>query len=160
MTTYTRIVDGISVDVVVTPPSLDKRFNPEWLARQKFYVAPDGTISGRPAAIQPDGSIIWGANPQPPTPAIVYQILSSSGFQEVCETGLGGNSVGATRFGAIVRSMETSADDLVFSLFQRFQKSTTFEYAKSAKLFSVLVSKGIMTLQEKNNILNAWYTVQ
>lgn len=46
MTTYARIVDDRAVDVVVSPPSLEERFNAEWLSRQVFVVVPDGTVSG------------------------------------------------------------------------------------------------------------------
>lgn len=46
MSTYARIVSGYAVDVVVTPPLLNERFNAEWLAHQTFIVVPDGTQNG------------------------------------------------------------------------------------------------------------------
>ncbi len=74
MTTYARIVDGLAIDVVVTPPTLAERFNPEWLAKQTFYIAPDGTLSGRPATVNPDDSVTWGANPEPAAPKTTPEI--------------------------------------------------------------------------------------
>ncbi len=44
MTTYARIVNGRTADIVVTPPSLESRYHPDWLARNTFIVVPDGTL--------------------------------------------------------------------------------------------------------------------
>lgn len=67
MSTLSRLVDGMAVDVVTTPPALDQRFNPQWLASHTFYAAPDGTLPGRPGTL--NGSVVdWGPNPTPPSP--------------------------------------------------------------------------------------------
>lgn len=63
MTTYARIVEGRAVDVVVTPPLLEERFHPDWLAQQSFIVVPDGTENG--AKDNGDGTF---TNPPPPPP--------------------------------------------------------------------------------------------
>lgn len=86
----------------------------------------------------------------------VQKIVSASGFQDACETGLGGGSTGAARFGKILRDMAGSIDDLVFSAFKRYEKSITFDKDKAAPLFSLLVSKGLMTAPERTAILAAW----
>jgi hypothetical protein len=84
------------------------------------------------------------------------QILSASGFQELCETALGGGTTGAVRFGEIMRALGNSVDDLVFSINSRFLKSITFDKTKSAQSFAILVSKNIITAAEKTAILSAW----
>lgn len=84
--------------------------------------------------------------------------LSATAFQDVCEAGLGGGSTGRARFGAIIRAMETSADDEVRGVFKRFDKSITFDKPKAAGLLSILVSKSVagLTPQERLAILAAW----
>jgi len=83
-------------------------------------------------------------------------IISASGFQEVCETGFGGGTIGATRFGEVTRAIGSSADDLVFSINSRFLKSITFDKTKSAQAFTILVNKNIITAGERTAILSAW----
>lgn len=85
MTTYTRVVDGRAVDVVVTPPELAERFHPDWLARQTFYVAPDDTANGRYATVNQDGSVAWGDNPPPDELQDVIEALSQ---QQMLDTKL------------------------------------------------------------------------
>lgn len=46
MTTYARVINGVTADVVISPPTLQERFNAEWLSRQIFVVVPDGTKDG------------------------------------------------------------------------------------------------------------------
>lgn len=153
MTTYAHIIDGFAVDVVVTPPELKDRYHPDWLARNPFNVVPDTDIHGellRSGAIyNGDGTFI---NPVPVAVIPVAVVISASVFQDICETGLGSSA----RFGAIIRAMETSANDQIFSAYQRFSKSITFDKSKAAPLFSLLVGNGIMTSQERAAILNAW----
>ena len=69
MSTYARIVDGFAVDIVVEPPLLAERFNPDWMAAQTFIVVPDGTIHG--ASDNGDGTF---TNPPPATPPDVISV--------------------------------------------------------------------------------------
>lgn len=66
MTTYARIVNGIVLDVVITPPALAERFAPDWLAAQTFVVVPDGTEHG--AISNGDGTYTNPPVVPPPTP--------------------------------------------------------------------------------------------
>ena len=122
---------------------LDNQYHPDWVAARKA----SGTW------FQAVSDTIWDQlMPPPPVAQPVPALLLASGFQDVCETGLGS----PVRFGAVIRAMETSADDLVFSLYQRFIKSVTFDKTKSAQFLSVLVNKGIVTGSERTAILSAW----
>lgn len=87
---------------------------------------------------------------------VVAATLAASGFQDVCETGFGGGATGASRFGAVMRALATSNDDLVYSINQRFLKSTTFDKTKAAAMFTILVAKTVLTAQERTAILAAW----
>ena len=90
----------------------------------------------------------------PATPAV----LSSTAFQDVCETALGGGSTGRARFGEIVRAMQTSADNELLAVYKRYEKSVTFEKSKVAGLLTLLVAKGVasLTAQERTAILAGW----
>lgn len=79
MTTYARIVGGFAVDVVTTPPALSEQFNAEWLAKQTFYPAPDGTLHGRTGVVNGDGSVTWGANPQSSAAPVNYVAVLRTG---------------------------------------------------------------------------------
>lgn len=153
MTTFARIVDGYAIDcrVHTSATELAACFHPSWLAVNPFVVVPDGTAHG--AKDNGDGTF---TNPAIQNPPASPATLSASAFQDLCVNNLGGNSIGETRFGAIVRTMSTSADDLVFSVYQRFIKSSTFDKSKSIQMFQILQNKGIMTSQERNAIINAW----
>lgn len=84
--------------------------------------------------------------------------LSSTAFQDVCETGLGGNATGRARFGAIIKAMAASADNEVIAVNKRFEKSITFDKQKTAAMLTLLIAKGIasLTTQERTSILDAW----
>lgn len=155
MSTYGRLVGGYALDCQVASSlaELAERFHPDWLARNPFSQVPDGTLHG--ATDNGDGTF---TNPPVAVVPPVYEILSASRFQEVCEQALGGNAVGASRFGAIIRAIEASNDDLVFSISKRYAKSVTFDRVKTASMLTVLINKGVanVTSQERNSILNAW----
>ncbi|CAB4188086.1 hypothetical protein UFOVP1169_56 [uncultured Caudovirales phage] len=123
------------------------RFAPGIMAQWVISQVPDDTQHG--AKDNGDGTF---TNPGPPPAKAVPLTLSATGFQDACETGLGSTA----RFGKIIRDMAESADDQVFSTYQRFIKSTTFDKSKAAPLFSLLVSKGLMTAPERTAILAAW----
>lgn len=145
------------VDVVDIPAPL-----PPWAATPDIFIArmfpdnhdfmrvADDAMSG--AIKQPDGSFLNPSNTVQLSPSTV----SASGFQDICETALGGGVTGAARFGKIIRDMASSVDDTVFAIYQRFLKSLTFDKTKSAAMLAVLVSKGLITGQERTAILNAW----
>jgi len=156
MTTYARIVSGYALDcqVAATATELSARFHPDWLTANPFTVVPDGTIHG--AKDNGDGTF---TNPTPVIPAVVYALISASEFQETCEAAFGGGSVGATRFGKVMRDMSASADDLVFSVYQRFVKSITFDRTKTSLALHVLQSATIITGAERTAILNGWRVV-
>jgi hypothetical protein len=123
------------------------RFTAEVIENWSIVQVPDDTLHG--ALDNGDGTF---TNPQPPPSPVIYTTLSATAFQDVCETGLGSQA----RFGKIIRDMSASADDQVFSAYQRFMKSITFDRSKAAPLFTLLVAKGLMTTQERTAILNAW----
>jgi len=103
------------------------------------------------------GAVIYERyTPPAPPPAPGPIVLSATAFQDVCEAALGGNGVGRTRFGKVIRDMSASADDEVLSVFKRYDKSQTFERGKASALFTLLVSKSILTAQERTAILAAW----
>lgn len=151
---YARIKDSHLIDVYRVPEDFaDLDTLNRGLPGGGFVVVPDEAVHG--AKDNGDGTF---TNPSPSNPSKAPLILSASGFQDTCVAGLGGNSVGEARFGAIIRAMASSNDDLVFSIYQRFVKSTTFDRQKSGQMLTVLVQKNIanLTAQERTAILAEW----
>lgn len=99
--------------------------------------------------IHPDGTRFEVETPDPPRAPFV---LSATAFQDACEAGLGSSA----RFGEVIRAMSTSNDDAVLAVYKRYEKSEKFDKTKAALLFSLLVSKGLMTTPERTAILAAW----
>lgn len=154
MKTFARLIDGRALDCqpAANDADLSARFHPDWLARNPFVVVPDGTISN--AVDNGNGTFTNPVETPPPGPQPL--IVSSTSFQDICETALGGGATGATRFGKIIRDLAASNDDLVYGIYQRFMKSVTFDKAKVAAMLAVLASKTIVTAQERTAILNTW----
>jgi len=152
MATFGRLLDGKWLDVTTGPDLATVQL------RFPFPITscPATDTNGEPLR---HGAVDNG-NGTATNPVIVVTltpaILSASGFQETCETGFGGGTVGATRFGAVMRALASSADDLVFSINQRFVKSTTFDKTKTAFALAVLQNKTIITAGERTAIIAAW----
>lgn len=147
--TWAQIIDGLAVNVVTTDPK--ECFAEEWLeSHPPFIIVPDGTLHG--AKDNGDGSFTNPSGVIPTAPLL----LSATSFQDVCETALGVGATGQARFGAVIRAMAASADDQVFAAYQRFFKSITFDKAKVGLMLALLVSKGLMTAQERLGILSGW----
>jgi len=145
---YARLRDKHLIDVYRIPEDFaDLDMLNRCLPGGDFITVPDSAVNG--AVDNGDGTF---TNPQPPPSQVIYTTLSATAFQDVCETGLSSQA----RFGKIIRDMSASADDQVFSAYQRFMKSITFDRSKAAPLFTLLVAKGLMTTQERTAILNAW----
>jgi hypothetical protein len=125
---------------------LDTQYHPNWVAARKAAGQWFQAVSDQ---VYADLTVQPAPTPQP-------SLLSASGFQELCESALGGNSTGATRYGKIIRDMESSASDLVFSMYQRYLKTVIFDKPKVTQFLSVLVSNTIITGPERTAILNAW----
>lgn len=155
MSLFAHVETGLCVDVQPGADEAEYRKRFAGVDQKAWQVerVPDTT---EPFAIWNGTGVDPTNPPKPPAPTPPPGILSATAFQDVCETGLGGGTTGATRFGAITRAMDVSADDLVFSLNKRFVKSITFDKTKSAGLFNVLVAKGLMTAGERTAILAAW----
>jgi len=122
----------------------------------QFFAVPDDNVSG--ATDNGDGTYTNPTLPTPPVLPALPAILSSTAFQDVTETALGGGSTGRTRFGEIIRAMSSSADDEVLAVSKRYDKSLTFERAKVSALLTLLVSKGIVQASERSAVLAAWPT--
>lgn len=151
---FAHIETGFAIDVIEasSQQSYEKLFAGDLVQKWTVVSVPNGTPHG--AKSNGDGTYTNPSTAVPSAPSAA--LLSASGFQDACETGLGGGTAGATRFGAITRAMDTTADDLVFAVNKRFVKSITFDKTKAAALFSVLVSKGLMTAGERTAILAVW----
>lgn len=156
MSTFARLVGGSALDcqVAATVAELAARFHPDWLARNPFTQVPEGTLHG--ARDNGDGTF---TNPVVPLPVLTPASISASEFQETCEAAFGGGMIGATRFGQVMRDMGSSADDLVFSVYQKFVKSSTFDRPKTAAALQVLVAKNIMVANERTAVIAAWRMV-
>ena len=81
-------------------------------------------------------------------------------YDEISKTKLmdiwvaGGGSVGS--FGTIILAMKTSTDGDVAYCYERYKAANIFTYELTESLCSTLVSKSIMTADEKSKFLNAW----
>lgn len=153
MSTFARLVDGFALDCqeASSMQELSTRFHPDWFVKNPFISVPDGTRHG--ARDNGNGTF---TNPPASAGAAIPHVLSASAFQDICETGLGGNSAGAARFGAIMRELATSQDDNVFAINQRFIKATTFDKQKTTAMLNALVLKAVITPQERSAILALW----
>lgn len=151
MTTYARIVDGHAVDIVVTPPELNERFHPEWLARQNFVVVPDGTEHG--ATDNNDGT--FTNPPAPPPPAPVYILLSKTAFQDLAWAQLGSGASGMARFSVILKAC-ANGNDVLQAIFDRYQAATLFARDQVKALTDIMVGAGVMQGFEQLAILTNW----
>ena len=149
---YARLRDGRLIDVYRVPEDFaDFDTLNRCLPGGDFIMVPDSAENS--ATDNGDGTY---TNPVAVVVTKLPTSLSSTAFQDVCEAGLGGGALGATRFGKIIRDVSVSTDDLIYSAYQRFIKATTFDKAKTAPLFKLLVDNNLMTAQESTAILAAW----
>lgn len=91
-----------------------------------------------------------------PSPSAAPAILSKRTFIDMAAAALGTNGEGRAALGAILRGMNTSDDDEVYVLSQRWTEAITLDKPQVSALTSILVSKNIMTSQQRTAILNAW----
>ena len=81
-------------------------------------------------------------------------------YNEISKTKLmdiwvsGGGSVGS--FGTIILAMKTSSDGDVAYCYERYKAANVFTYELTESLCSTLVSKSIMTADQRTAFLGAW----
>lgn len=161
MNTFARLVDGLAVDVVTTPPSLEKRFAPEWLAQRTFYDAPADTLPGRAGVLNQDGSVTWGANPVQPPTVTTDAVLTKDPFIDYCTLQFGNNTVGPARFGAIIVAMRGSTDPTVGYAISKYDAAVTVTKTQAQKFFQAaraasLPAGSVVTTQEITTIVTNW----
>ncbi len=82
MSTFARIVNGVALDVAVTPPTLASRFHPDWLAANPFTAVPDNDTNGHPlqsGAVTLDGGVSFT---NPAVPALPVGVNTAFGSAE------------------------------------------------------------------------------
>tara|TARA_R100000995_G_C3468084_1_gene116812 strand:- start:561 stop:884 length:324 start_codon:yes stop_codon:yes gene_type:complete len=62
----------------------------------------------------------------------------------------------ATRYGVVIKAMKDSSDGDVIYAYERYVGSKFFDKTLTESLTSTLVTKSIMTSDERTALLNAW----
>ncbi len=115
-------------------------------------------IQGQPQpgdVIRIDGAIeqrLQVYAPYVPSPIVQSKRI----FLENAATALGANGAGRADLGKIIRNMRASVDDEVYVIAERYNSAETLDKAQVAGLTAILVSKSIMTTQQRTAILAAW----
>ena len=99
------------------------------------------------------GTITHVTLPDPPTFPL---LISATSFQDIFEDALGGGATGRTAFGNLVRTMQTSADDEVRAVYERYAKTITFDKPKVTSFLALMVSKSLITGAQRTSILGNW----
>jgi len=138
MTKFARNRDGYLIDVYRVPedfPTTERR--DRCLGADGWIVVPDDIING--AKVNGDGTY---TNPLPPQAPVIAPVLSKTAFMDVCEIAFGGGATGRARFGKIIKACETSTDDEVRFVYEKFKGAQWFEKAKVFAFITVLIGKG------------------
>ena len=83
---------------------------------------------------------------------LVDAVLTKTEFMD---TWLAGGCT-ATRYGAVIKAMRDSSDGDVIYAYERYAGSKYFTKEITESLTSTLVTKSIMTSDERTAFLNAW----
>lgn len=156
MTTYARIVHNKTVDVCVTPPALEERFHPEWLAKQAFVVVPDGTLNG--ATDNGDGTF---KNPPPPVPVFAANRLTRQDLRALVVQAFGGNGAAIVRLQTYIDTAATNvgtqpADKAMRYALQSLQQNMDFSLADADQIMTGLQ----FTAQDKAAVDALWPKIQ
>lgn len=84
------------------------------------------------------------------------RILSKTAFQDHAVSQLGGGVTGMARFTEIMDATAAHSNGAVRFAFARYEAALTFEKSNVSSLTSLLVSSGVMTANERTEILDNW----
>ena len=157
--TYAQVYDGRAYNCTPDPA---KAFSPDWIlseeeAGRSFVEVPDGTQSG--AVDNGDGTFT-----NPPQPEAPPAILSKTAFQDLAFGALGGGVTGMARFQEIMDACASGTTNdqahapalAVKACFSRYMVADTFAKEQVASFTAIMVAAGVMTTNERADVLAAW----